>query len=239
MFNYDELKNLLTDEHMCISIVGGGGKTSTMYALARLFANENKRVIVTTTTRIFAPTKEQSDGFFVENSLKNIYIPYGKVYGYGAGINEAKKVDGFDVTIIEEAENMESSVYDVLLCEADGAKRLPLKAPNKTEPCIANNSTHVIACLGLDSLGKKLNEDIAFRVDLISQITGCQRDDIIEPVHIKRLIKHENGLFQYTPNKAKKILLLTKADDSSRVEFAKQIKALLCEDNWLGDIIYI
>ncbi len=239
MFEYGSLKEMLTDEHMCISLVGGGGKTSTMYALARMFASDNKRVLVTTTTKIFVPTEEQCDSFFVEKSLKKINIPHGKVYAFGLSINNLKKVDGFTPSIIEEVENMGDAVYDVLIYEADGAKKLPLKAPNKTEPCIAVNTTHNIACVGLDSLGEKLNEEIAFRVDLISNITRCKRDEIIQPIHIKRLIEDKNGLFQYTPMQAKKILLLTKADDEKRILYAKEIKKILRLDNWEGNILYI
>ena len=37
-------------ERRVISLVGGGGKTTTMYALAEIFREEGKKVIVTTST---------------------------------------------------------------------------------------------------------------------------------------------------------------------------------------------
>ncbi len=240
MFEYQSLRELFNDEHLCIALVGGGGKTSTMYGLARIFANENKRVLVTTTTRIFAPNNQQCDNFSARDRLNNISIPAGKIYGYGADVNEKNKVTGYDIGVIEEAEELGSKIFDILIYEADGAKRLPLKAPNETEPCIAQNSTHTIACVGLDSLGKPLNEDIAFRVELFTKITGCGRDDIIEPKHIQKILEHKNGLFQYTPSSAKRIVLLTKADDESRIFYAKEIQKLLAKsDNWNGSVLWI
>ena len=41
-----------TNEKPVISLVGGGGKTTTMYALANAFWQQGKRVLVTTTTHI-------------------------------------------------------------------------------------------------------------------------------------------------------------------------------------------
>ena len=40
------------DRHRAVTLVGGGGKTTTMYALAREAREAGKRVIVTTTTHI-------------------------------------------------------------------------------------------------------------------------------------------------------------------------------------------
>ena len=39
-------------ERRVISLVGGGGKTTTMYALAEIFREEGKKVIVTTSTHL-------------------------------------------------------------------------------------------------------------------------------------------------------------------------------------------
>ncbi len=240
MFEYTKLRKLLIDDNMCIALVGGGGKTSTMYGLGRIFANENKRVFLTTTTHILMPTSEQCDVFEYSDRLDNVDIPCGKIYTYSSGIVKNNKVSGYDVEILEKAQNTVNKNFDILIYEADGARMLPLKAPNETEPCIASNTTHTIACIGLDSLGKPLNEDTVFRVNLFSNITGCKIDEIIEPKHIQKLLEHENGLFQYTPNLAKKIVLLTKADDEVRIKYANRIKELLINsDNWLGNVLWI
>ena len=42
-------------ERRVISLVGGGGKTTTMYALAEIFREEGKKVIVTTSTHLQTP----------------------------------------------------------------------------------------------------------------------------------------------------------------------------------------
>ena len=45
-------------ERRVISLVGGGGKTTIMYALAEIFREEGKKVIVTTSTHLQTPLEE-------------------------------------------------------------------------------------------------------------------------------------------------------------------------------------
>ena len=40
---------------MMISLVGGGGKTTTMFYIGNFFANMGKKVIITTSTHIVKP----------------------------------------------------------------------------------------------------------------------------------------------------------------------------------------
>ena len=46
----------LTEKGHIVSLVGGGGKTTLMYAMAAHCARKNWRVLVTTTTHIMQPS---------------------------------------------------------------------------------------------------------------------------------------------------------------------------------------
>src|SRR2546421_7535768 len=48
-----------------ISIVGAGGKTTTMYTLASELAQQGNRVITTTTTNIYFPKQGETDTLIV------------------------------------------------------------------------------------------------------------------------------------------------------------------------------
>lgn len=54
------------------------------------------------------------------------------------------------------------SQFDVILIEADGAKRLPLKVPSDTEPVLIPQTGLIIACVGLTAGGKHFG-DSCFR----------------------------------------------------------------------------
>ena len=49
-----------------ISLVGAGGKTTTMYTLARELARAGQRVVTTTTTQIFRPTSDETEQLIIE-----------------------------------------------------------------------------------------------------------------------------------------------------------------------------
>src|SRR6266705_2867647 len=51
--------------HPLITIVGAGGKTTTMYTLADELAQRGKLVITTTTTQIFYPEPGETDTLIV------------------------------------------------------------------------------------------------------------------------------------------------------------------------------
>ena len=55
-----------------ISIVGGGGKTTTMFRLARELARQGKRVVTTTTTRLFASQRAKSPAWCAADNLEQL-----------------------------------------------------------------------------------------------------------------------------------------------------------------------
>src|SRR5437588_11050216 len=67
------LSDLLTlPPHPLISIVGAGGKTTTMYTLATELAQRGKRIITTTTTNIFPPQPGETDTLIVADETPTL-----------------------------------------------------------------------------------------------------------------------------------------------------------------------
>lgn len=72
MYLYEKLNlNIKTGE--IISLVGGGGKTTTLYMLANELKNKNKKVLVTTTTAIYSP--ERGYDYYFLGLLHDYFIP--------------------------------------------------------------------------------------------------------------------------------------------------------------------
>ena len=62
---------------------------------------------------------------------------------------------------------------DVVLVEADGSRRLPLKCPAAHEPVLPRGMSHCVAVAGLDALGAPLEEGGAvFRAPEVAAVTG-------------------------------------------------------------------
>ena len=201
-----------------VALVGGGGKTSAMFALGRLFAGRGLRVLVTTTTRIFDPefvSEREGRGFGKVIALKNSASPRslrllgrsGAPLVLGAA-RDGDKLRGVDPGAIGAI----AKLFDIVIVEADGSKCLPIKAPSSHEPAMPASSGIVIGVVGLDALGKPMDERVAHRPELLEPLVGCAPGERITAVHVARLAASPDGLFKNAPAKARRVVLLNKAD---------------------------
>ena len=86
-----------------------------------------------------------------------------------------------------------AGLCDILLVEADGSRRLPVKAPGPEEPVIPEAADTVIGVIGLSSLHKPISET-AFRPELLADLLDKKPSDLLEPEDLVPLITSENGL---------------------------------------------
>src|SRR3989338_4331057 len=120
-----------------ISLVGGGGKTTLMFALAHELEAAGENVITTTTTRILEPSA--SETFLIleadeERLLSRLLAEMNSSHGEGRHITLAAgslsgKLKGISPEIVDRL----AELVPYVIVEADGAARKPLKAPNATE----------------------------------------------------------------------------------------------------------
>ncbi len=199
-----------------ISLVGGGGKTILMFRLAKEFLVNGKRVVTTTTTKIFEPSQEETPFLLVEEDerkIKRQFVLLLEKYQHltiAAKRIGSGKLRGLSPDLISEL--WQENEVDGWIVEADGAKRKPLKAPREDEPVVPYSTTLIIGLLGLDGLDKELNEENAFQVDRISQITDTPKGGRITEDTYLRLVLHPEGLFKGSPPGARKVVFLNKVD---------------------------
>ncbi len=214
-----------------ISLVGGGGKTTLMAALAKELVETGANVITTTTTKIFewqSPGKEliiEADenkipGLVIQSLQKHRHITLAS-----GRLPQIKKLDSISPQVIDKLAGLEQ--VDYIIVEADGAARKPLKAPNTTEPVIPENTTLVIAVVGIDALGKKLNKENVFRPEIAAKITGLSMGKTITADTITALVAHDEGIAKGSPKTAGIIPFInkvdTKEDKAKAEELAKKI----------------
>lgn len=149
-----------------LSFVGAGGKTSGMLELARDLAAQGKKVLVTTTTHMEHPLNLNQPGC-VDASAEEIAEQLEK-NGFliaGSRAEQPGKIKGLSVPVWEQVRKK----ADVILVEADGAKRFPLKVPGKQEPVIPKECTHILIFAGAGALGRTLKES-CFRLQEAERI---------------------------------------------------------------------
>jgi probable selenium-dependent hydroxylase accessory protein YqeC len=210
-----------------ISMVGGGGKTSLMYGLARELSLAGKKVISTTTTRILEPTAEESPCLIVEEDEERLFSRLKDELGRHGHVTAArlKSSDGKLKGLLPETVDRIAclKLADYIINEADGAARKPIKAPNATEPVIPASTTLVVAVVGMDALGQPLTQDIAFRLELITRLTGLPEGGIITNEAVATLLTDMNGIIQYAPTNARIIPFLNKAELANEPHEVKKL----------------
>ena len=207
-----------------ICFVGAGGKTTTIFKLAKELKDHGKKVLVTTTTAIYYPDAGYCDEVIIDGSKDSGIFAGGKdgcITAFGREVSAEKKLLGADKDFIDELYN--KKIFSYLLVEGDGAKRKPIKAPASYEPVIPESTTKTIGVIGLDSLGKKIDNNHVHRPELFCKVTGREMGEVIGEKEIVKLILSAEGLFKTAPDNSQKYLLLNKAENRKTQKSAMSI----------------
>lgn len=220
------------EEKDVISFIGGGGKSTSMNMIAKELRNMGKKVLVTTTTVLFEPEHKDNDKFIL-GVLPEEYKPrQGTITLFGKTMDDGK-IRGVDPEELEEIYNR--NIFDIILIEADGAKRKPIKAPADHEPVVPGFSTMTIGVIGLDSVGRPLDEENTHRPELLRAIFNIDLPHIIEAEDIVKLAIDKDGLFKGTYGE--KIIFLNKAYKDELVLLGEGIRQSLQREGFKN--IYI
>lgn len=150
-----------------VSIIGAGGKTSLMYYLARLAKEQEMRVLITTSTHIAIPDREDIKIFkdFTDLKRELRQDPTSSVYVYAQMMEEEKKFSAIDPVELE----MLIQDFDIFFIEADGAKRKSLKGWRDFEPVIYPYSNKCIMVLPCDYYDEVVEEEKIFEAGLFAE----------------------------------------------------------------------
>ena len=168
-----------------ICLVGGGGKTTVMYELAAAWAACGCKVLVLTSTHILQP----ADGSFAADAaaVHNLWQQwrYAVIGTPELAMSKltAPPQDLYEVLHLQA---------DVILCEADGSKHHPCKAPAAHEPVLLPDSDIVLAVAGMDALGCPLAQACQ-RPQLAAELLGCSLDSVINEQMLAALLLSEQG----------------------------------------------
>lgn len=178
-----------------IALVGAGGKTSLMYALAREILARNETVISTTSAKIAPPTSNQSPRLLLledDPDLRELPEQLARFKHVTVGraiVAPHGKLDGIPELTIGRCLDL----ADRVIVEADGAAGRPIKAPEDWEPVIPIFANLVIPVVGLDCVGKPASEDWVFRIERFLALTGLRKGEIIKPDSIAKLLSSDCG----------------------------------------------
>ncbi len=225
-----------------VAFVGGGGKTSLMFALAAALPG---RVVMTTTTRIFAAQTKHAPAVVYEDDL----APLGDALAAHGRCLVVGRVEGDKALGVDPGlpgHLLARGGVDYVLVEADGSRMRPIKAPAGHEPVIPPDTTLLVPMAGMDALEGTI-EEVGHRPERIREISN---DDSCRPMNLgirneawpsivgdrltaaglARVLAHPQGGLKDVPAGARVIPFLNKADTAERVERAQEAATLLLRE---------
>ncbi len=215
------LADLITlPAHPLISIVGAGGKTTTMYTLADELAQRGKRVITTTTTNIYFPQQGETDTLIVSPEtprlLKMIRASWEQHQRItvAASPTGAGKLAGLRPD--QPYELLMKSGADVVIVEADGARHHMIKAPAEHEPAVSPQTNVALLMLSAEAINQPLSGEVAHRPEMFAKVAGINMGDVLTPEIVARVMLSELGGMKNIPEWAVVYLLITHASENQQ-----------------------
>ena len=214
-----------------VALVGGGGKTTAMFRLARELVDKRGRAITTTTTRIFgaqialAPAHILAANATRERVLDAL-AAHRHVLVIGATDPGTGKADGVSLDLFQRLRAWCPGAC--ILNEADGSRMRPFKAPAEHEPVIPVDTTLVIPVVGADVFGKTLDAEHVHRPELVSALGGAPLGTPITPQIVARVLAHSEGGRKGVPAGARVVALINKVESLADRTPARETAERLC-----------
>jgi len=217
-----------------VCLVGGGGKTTLMFALASELAVNGSCIITTTTTKIMAPTPSQTEELITEIEEE---VLLSRVLSAVRGhhhitVASENHASGRLTGITPHAASSLSRLRGVshLVIEADGAARRPLKAPRSHEPVIPPTTTLVVVVVGIDALGGRLEEGNVFRSAIAAELLRAPLGTIVSAEMMAKLITCPGGIPKGAPATAAIVPFINKIDLKDGLQKGRKVaQAILAE----------
>lgn len=202
-----------------VCLVGGGGKTTTLYRLAREALDLGERgVVVTTTTRMYPhPRLPMAANLSGWDGAGVLFLGREAEKGKVTGPSPLPPWAG------------------LMLLEADGARGLPLKAPAPHEPAIPPEGDAVIALAGLDALGRPICRT-CHRPEETAALLGTGPDHLVTAADVASLLASPLGGRKGVPPGAAFRVVLNKGDTPARRRAGAEILSLLAPLGIMGAI---
>ena len=206
-----------------LSLIGAGGKTTTLFRLAHELYEEGGKVLVTTTTKILKPTKPHLHKLYMAQDLEILLGELAKIkepsiVGVGYELDDTGKLVGLPTEWFDALEKR--GAMDWILIEADGAATRPFKVPLEHEPVVPEECPLTVWVMGMKVLGHPLTTHSVHRAERAAALLGVELGTPVTPDHILKLFGNPLGCLKGVPLKSRKVALINQADSTEEVNKA-------------------
>lgn len=192
-----------------VAFVGAGGKSGAIVAASGELTQAGMKVIVAPTTKMLlseaksiGPLVTSEDAGELRAKTENALSGAPGVV-VGSGMLSKNRVGGVDPEWVGDL----APLADVVLVEADGSRRRPIKGTASHEPAIPDAATQVVAVANVHALGTPVDEEHVHRPDVFSNLTGVEQGQSITPRAFALALA--KGSLAHVPQGARIAVLIT------------------------------
>jgi molybdenum cofactor cytidylyltransferase len=221
-----------------IAFVGGGGKTSLLFALSAALPG---RRLLTTTTRIFAAQMQLAPEliFATENAAATEKAIGAALARQGVclvvGNVEGEKAVGVPPELPDAW--LARPDVDFVLVEADGSRMRPIKAPAAHEPVIPVAATLVVPVVGIDALDGRFSQ-VTHRPEIAAALLNWSVNrEKLSVEAAAHLIGHPQGGLKGVPVGARVVPFINKVETGAQLQAARQIARQLLQSSRIERVV--
>ncbi len=209
-------KALRFKKGMRMAAVGAGGKSSLLFALSRQIPG---KVIITTTTHFAIEQLSLGDMHLADsddNLIEKIKSAAEAAVIIVSGSNyQRERVNGPSAGCLEEIKQLCDKYDYSLLIEADGSRKLSLKAYGEHEPVLPAWIDLVVFVVGCSAIGRRLDEDTVFRASVFAELSQSTMGSVIQVEAICKMLNHPKGGLKHCNAHRRSVVLFNQADQLS------------------------
>ena len=192
-----------------VAFVGAGGKSGAILAVSNGLREAGTRVLVAPTTKMLigeadriGPLVTSEDAAGLREQAERALSGSPTIVA-GSGMLSKNRVGGVDPAWIGDL----ARLVDVVLVEADGSRRRPIKGTAEHEPALPESSTLVVAVANVRALGTPVDEEHVHRPEHFSDLTGVGPGQSITARAFARALAE--GSLGNVPHNARTAALIT------------------------------
>ncbi len=213
-----------------VALVGGGGKTTAMYRLARETAAEGGAAIATGTA-LFTPPSDRPRHLIVITEREDALTEAVRAALVRERCIIAAVGHGTQGRLLPVAASAPAAMLALpgvrrVIVEADGSRTRAFKAPGEHEPVIPDGATIVIAVAGMRVLGQPLDAEHVHRPERVAAIIDAELGAPVTIEIMAGVLAHPLGGRKGVPADARFAVLLNQVD-AGRIGDARRLGSML------------
>lgn len=191
------------------AFVGAGGKSGAILAVSGELTQEGMKVLVAPTTKMLSSEADSIGPLVTSEDAGDLRAKTERAFSdapavvVGSGMLSKNRIGGVDPDWVGEL----AKLADVVLIEADGSRRRPIKGTAAHEPVISDAVTLLVAIANVHALGTPVDEEHVHRPEIFSDLTGIGHGQSITPRAIA--IALSRGSLARVPQGARTAALIT------------------------------